>query len=84
MKSIFKALPIAALVLVTGCASNSQLEAIEAKADRALSAAEQANAAAARAQSSADRAMRAAESAQATANQANEKVDRAFKKAMEK
>jgi len=84
MKTIFKVVPLAAVLFVAGCASTSQVEEANAKAAQAQQTADQALAAAARAQSTADQALSAARAAQASADQANEKVDRAFKRAMEK
>ena len=91
MKSVFKILPLAAMVVAAGCASNSQLDENQAMAQSAQSAASTASSdaasaqsAAARAQATADEALRIAKAAQAAADEANEKVDRAFKKAMQK
>lgn len=84
MKSIYKALPVAAVLFFAGCASTAQVDEASAKADSAMQTAQQALDAAKRAQSTADQALSAAKAAQASADEANAKIDRAFKKSMEK
>lgn len=81
----------AALVLVSGCATTEQIEAIKATADRALSAANSAQSTADRALSAANSASSAARDAQAAANAAqaccndnSTKIDRMFEEAMQK
>ncbi|MGW8368233.1 MAG: Lpp/OprI family alanine-zipper lipoprotein [Gammaproteobacteria bacterium] len=87
-----------ALVLASGCATNSRLDEVKATADRALSeaqaakstadsasrAANDAKQMAAAAQSAADQAGRAAQAAQACCNRNSEKIDRMFEKAQRK
>lgn len=58
-----------ALVLMTGCATNARVDAVEAKANSAQQTADAAMAAAQRAQQTADQALRAA-------NDANEAITR--------
>src|SRR5210317_2539338 len=87
-----------ALVLASGCATNSRLDEVKATADRALSEAQAAKSAAdaagraandakqmsAAAQSAADQAGRAAQASQACCNRNSEKIDRMFEKAQRK
>ncbi|MEA3299929.1 MAG: alanine-zipper protein [Pseudomonadota bacterium] len=65
-----------ALVLMTGCATNARVDAVEAKADAAQAAADAAMAAAQRAQQTADQALRAANDANAAVTRLSETVGR--------
>jgi murein lipoprotein len=69
---------------LTGCASTSDLEALQAQVDKANSAASQAAADAAEAKRDAAAARTAAEQARDSAAETNEKLDRMFKKSMYK
>ena len=93
MKSHFiKASFIAiSIVLLSGCATTEQIEAIRATADRALSAANSAQSTADRALSAANSASDAARDAQSAASAAqaccnanSTKIDRMFEEAMQK
>jgi uncharacterized lipoprotein YajG len=81
----------AALVLISGCATTEQIEAIRATADRALSAANNAQSTADRALSAANSASdsardarSAADAAMACCNDNSTKIDRMFEEAMQK
>ncbi len=64
------------LVLMTGCASNARVDAVEAKANTAQQTADAAMAAAQRAQQTADQALRAANDANAAITRLSETVSR--------
>jgi hypothetical protein len=64
------------LALLTGCASNSRVDAVEAKANSAQQTADAAMAAAQRAQQTADQALRAANDANAAITRLSETVGR--------
>lgn len=72
------------LVGLAGCATNGDIERLEAEMARVNSTAEQAAADAASAKSDAAAARSAAESAAQSAQETNEKLDRMFKKSMYK
>ena len=64
------------LLLATGCASNTRVEAVEAKADSAQKTADAAMAAAQRAQQTAEQALKAANDANAAITRMSETVGR--------
>ncbi|MDN0073448.1 Lpp/OprI family alanine-zipper lipoprotein [Crenobacter sp. SG2303] len=74
----------ASLLLLGGCATNSDLDKVRAQAVQAQQTADQANQAAAAANQKADQALNAANQANQTANDTNEKLNRMFKKSMMK
>ena len=95
---IVKASVAAIAVAVTGCATQKDLEATRAVADRAVQDAEvaktaadaamheanQATASSANAQSTANQALQGTQTSQACCDAVNEKLNRAFQKAMTK
>jgi len=90
-KDMLKLVGIATVVVMAGCATNSQVEEASNTASAASSTAERADSNAAKAlraaeaaQSTADQALAAARAAQESADAANEKIDRAFKRSMQK
>ncbi|MDX9873706.1 MAG: Lpp/OprI family alanine-zipper lipoprotein [Spongiibacteraceae bacterium] len=84
MKTLLKALPIAAFVALAGCANNTELSDARATAEAAQRSADEAKAAAAAAERAAADAQATANQALQTANEANTKIDSAFKKSMYK
>ncbi len=78
------ALMLVSLAGVTGCASTSDIEALQAEVAKANSTANQAAADAAEAKRDAAAARTAAEQARDSAQETNEKLDRMFKKSMYK
>jgi murein lipoprotein len=88
MRKVFKpataALAIVLLGGLGGCASTSDMNALQAEVDKANAAASQAAADAASAKADAAAARTAAEEARDTAQDTNEKLDRMFKKSMYK
>jgi murein lipoprotein len=74
----------AAIALATGCATNSDIEAVRSEAAAAQKTADEAKAAAAAAQQAADEAKQTAEAAKQSADEANAKIERSFKKSMYK
>ncbi len=90
-KHILKLVGVATVVVMAGCATNSQVDEVGNTASAASSAAEQAGSDAAKAlraaeaaQRTADQALAAARAAQASADAVNQKIDRAFKRSMQK
>ena len=88
MRNILKTMATGAVVLalagVTGCATNSDIDSLQAELDRTNATANQAAADAASAKNDAAAARAAAEAARDTAQDTNEKLDRMFKKSMYK
>jgi murein lipoprotein len=89
--TLFKALPIAVLLAVGGCASTSDIDSVKTSAAQAQKTADDAKASAASAektaaaaQATANQALQTANEAKAAADEANTKIDRAFKKSMHK
>ncbi len=80
MKNVFVKSGLAglsvALLLATGCASNTRIDEVEAKADAAQRTADAAMAAAKQAQQTADQALRAANDANAAVTRLSESAGR--------
>lgn len=80
MKSVMKKSSVAvmglALVMLTGCATNARVDAVESKANAAQQSADAAMSAAQRAQQTADQALRAANDANAAITRLSETVGR--------
>jgi murein lipoprotein len=83
-KSLTLIAVLTSLLSLGGCASTSQLKAVEAKADQATATANAAAADAQAAKAMAQEAKDAAAAAQAKADETDAKVDRMFEKAMHK
>lgn len=84
LKKIAAGLTLASLTILAGCATTSDLEALQADVQRANETASRAASDAAAAQRDAAAAKAAAEAARDTAQDTNEKLDRMFKKSMYK
>ena len=84
LKTVVAGLALASLTILAGCASTSDLEALQADVQRANETASRAASDAAAAQRDAAAAKDAAEAARDTAQDTNEKLDRMFKKSMYK
>jgi len=74
----------ATAITLTGCVTTSELESVRTQADQAMAAAKRAEAAAAAASRKADNASRAAQEAQACCTRNSEKIDRALERGMGK
>ncbi len=84
VKKTAAVLMMVSLAGLAGCASTSDMEALQAQVDKANSTASQAAADAAEAKRDAAAARTAAEQARDSAQETNEKLDRMFKKSMYK
>lgn len=84
LKTVAASLTLASLAILAGCASTSDLKALQADVQRANETASRAASDAAAAQRDAAAAKAAAEAARDTAQDTNEKLDRMFKKSMYK
>ena len=84
LKTAAAGLMLVALAGTTGCATNSDLEKVEAELAQVSATADKAAADAASAKADAAAARAAAEDAAASARDTNEKLDRMFKKSMYK
>jgi murein lipoprotein len=88
MRNFYKTMATGAMVVAlagaTGCATNGDLEMLQARVDKIGTTADKAAADASAAKRDAAAAKTAAEEARDAANATNEKLDRMYKKSMQK